>query len=164
MSATDDALAANAEYTATGPGTGHAVPGRHLFVLTCMDTRLDPLSMLGLELGDAHIMRNAGARVTEDVLRSLLLSQRTLGTREVMIIHHTDCGVFVEDQQAVRDRISEAVGHETTVSVELLTFTDEVGAVTADVEAVREWGFSHPDTVVRGFIYDVDSGQLREIE
>jgi carbonic anhydrase len=163
MSVTDELLQANEEHAAEAGGVGRkAPPTRQVLVLTCMDARLDPARFLGLSVGDAHVLRNAGARVTTDVLRSLTLSQHALGTREVVVIHHTDCGLLTDDTAAYRDGIAEAAGADLG-DLELLAFSDEEGSLRDDVAAVRAWPHLHPETTVRGFLFDVDSSRLREV-
>lgn len=163
MSVTDELLEANEAHAAAEGGVGRkAPPSRHVLVLTCMDARLDPARFLGLSTGDAHVLRNAGARVTQDVLRSLTLSQHALGTREVVVIHHTDCGLLTDDTEAYRSRIADAVAADLG-DLDLLAFSDEEGSVRDDVDAIRAWPLLHPDTTVRGFLFDVDTSRLREV-
>lgn len=136
-------------------------PVMKLAVLTCMDARIDVAALLGLRPGDAHVIRNAGGRASADALRCLAVSQAILGTREVMVLHHTECalGRFTESQLA--DRITAATGHLFTD--ELGCFADPIGAVVEDVTRLRTYmGLVHRDKV-RGFIYDLAANTLTEI-
>jgi carbonic anhydrase len=137
-------------------------PLMKLAVLTCMDARIDAAALLGLRPGDAHVVRNAGGRASADALRSLAVSQAILGTREVMVLHHTECalGRFTESELA--DRISAATGHLFTEW--LGCFADPVTAVIEDVERIRAYpGLVHRDRV-RGFMYDLAANSLTEIQ
>lgn len=162
MTAIDDALAAGASLSAPRDHLA-AEPRRRLAVVTCMDVRLDPLSDLGLELGDAHVIRNAGGRVTDDTLRSLVLSWHALGSREVLIVHHTGCGVHVEDEGALRADLEARTG-ASLEGVALHTTDDPDRAIAEDVERVRSSPFAPADLVVRGAIHDVDAGVVRPVE
>jgi carbonic anhydrase len=148
--------AANTEYRHRGfhatPRTPE--PGRHLVLLTCMDARLDLFRALGLEVGDAHILRNAGGRATDDAVRSLVVSTHLLGTREIGVIHHTNCGL----EGCTDDELAERVGVE---GMEFFAFADVDDSVREDVEKVRDCGVLPPDVVVWGGVYDVDTGELR---
>lgn len=161
MTTIDDALSASA---ANPDPRGHLVapPSRRIAVLTCMDARLDPIHDLGLQIGEAHVLRNAGGRATDDALRSLLLSWYELGTREVLIVHHSRCGARVEDEAALRRRLEEATGASLD-DVELHTFEDDEQAVRDDVERVRNSPFAPDDLVVRGAIHDLEAGVVREV-
>lgn len=159
MSAIDDVLRSNE--SAPGGTEAGAVPTRQLVVLTCMDARVMPADALGLASGDAHVLRNAGGRVTDDVLRSLTASWYFLDTREVMVVHHTSCGMHAPDPEAAQRQLEAAVGG--AADVDLLTFTDEEQSVRDDVARIREFELAPSGLVVRGFLYDVVSGRLREI-
>lgn len=164
MSAIDDVLAANERFAAAyDEGEGKAPPRKQLLVLACMDARIDPIRALGLEYGDAHILRNAGGRATPDALRSLTLSGHLLGTREIMVIHHTDCGMLAPEESAVRARLDELVGQDTS-DMPIGSFSDLDASVRTDVRTVEDWPYRVPDAVVRGFVYDVASGRLREVD
>ena len=126
-------------------------PARRLAVVTCMDARIDPLATLGLDVGEAHVLRNAGGRVTEDVLRSLALSTHGLGVREVGVIHHTGCGLQGVDN-AELNRQAGLVG------VDFLPFADMDAAVAEDVAALVDSGYLAPGTVVWGAVHDLDAG------
>lgn len=157
-----DLLRSNATYADQFAfGDLHREPRRHLTVVTCMDARIDALAVLGLHEGDAHILRNAGGRVSEDVLRSLLVSTHLLGVRNVVVMHHTDCGMATVDRQEVRQLLTE-VTEEDWQSLDLLTIDDREQALRDDVERVRTSTLL-PDLAVVGWIYDVASGRVREV-
>jgi carbonic anhydrase len=137
-------------------------PSRRLAVVTCMDSRLDVFAALGLDDGEAHILRNAGGVITDDVIRSLAVSQRRLGTREVMLIHHTDCGMEALSDDGFRAELQRATGVAPAFAIE--SFTDLDGDVRQSVLRVRRSVFLPHRDAVRGFVYDVDSHRLREIE
>src|SRR3954468_4274597 len=137
----DDVLESNTEYSRTFADAG--TPGRAargLAVVTCMDSRINPLGMLGLEPGDAKILRNAGARVTDDVLRTLVLAAYLLGVERVMVIAHTQCRMAGSDEQDVHRAISEAGGPDTR-SITFLTTTDQEQSLRTDVQRVRSWPY-----------------------
>ncbi len=138
-----------------------AEPARRLAVLTCMDARLDVPRMLGLSPGDAHILRNAGGIVTDDVLRSLVLSQWELGTREIMVIQHTRCGVLNLDEDRVKARVEAEMG--TRPSFALGGFTDLEASVRASLRRLGESPLLAPGRSARGFVYDVATGRLSEV-
>lgn len=156
-------LAANERYAAEFTGSDLAAPPRRrVAVLTCMDARLDPARFLGLQDGDAHVIRNAGGRASDDALRSLIISYKLLGTRAFVVIHHTDCGMqtFTNDQlraQIQRDLDVNACG------IDFLPFSDLEEAVRQDVRTIRTSPFIPRDIPVYGFIYDVRTGRLREV-
>ncbi len=157
-----DVLAANQTYRATyqyGELKGRALKG--LAVLTCMDSRIDPLGMLGLSPGDAKILRNAGARVTEDVLRTLVLATYLLGVTRVMIVAHTDCRMTVGDEDDVHRAVAEAGGPDTR-SLSFMTTGDLQDSLAQDVQKVRSSPYLS-DLLVGGFIYHLDSGRLEEV-
>jgi carbonic anhydrase len=138
-----------------------SVPRRHIAIVTCMDSRIDPLAGFGLEHGDAHILRNGGAAVTDDVLRSLVLSQRVLGTVTVWVMAHTDCGLRkVRDDELARELEAET-GEAPPFAFE--TFFDEEAHVRAQVEKVRECRWLPHRDDVRGFVYDVADGSVRQV-
>jgi carbonic anhydrase len=137
-------------------------PARRLAVLTCMDARLDPAKALGLEEGDAHIIRNAGGRASDDAIRSLVISQQLLGTREVLVIHHTDCGMLTFTNEQLRDRLRRELGADAE-AVDFRPFADLEASVREDVETIRSSPLVSRDVAVRGFIYDVRTGRLREV-
>ena len=160
MSAFDTELAANTEYAAAF--TDPALPGsaaKGLAVVTCMDSRIDPLAMLGLTKGDAKILRNAGGRVTDDVLRTLVLAVHLLDVRRVLVVEHTDCRMAkVTDEQA-HDAIREASGLDTR-SLEFRTIPDQQAALELDVQRIKSSPYLPDDLVVAGAVYDVRTGRL----
>jgi carbonic anhydrase len=137
-------------------------PRRGLAVVTCMDSRLDIFAALGLRDGEAHILRNAGGVITDDVIRSLAVSQRRLGTREVMLIHHTDCGMQTLTDDGFRAELQEATGVAPAFAIE--SFADVEADVRQSVLRVRRSPFLPHRDLVRGFVCDVDSLQVREID
>jgi carbonic anhydrase len=157
-----DALAAN-EVFATGYDLGGLEPtaARGLAVLTCMDSRIDPLQMLGLQKGDAKILRNAGARVTDDVLRTLVLARYLLGVDRVMVVAHTRCRMAGGTEEDVHEAITAAGGPDTR-SMSFLTTDDQDAAVGLDVQRVRSSPYLER-TEVGGFILDIDTGRLRRV-
>jgi len=136
-------------------------PGRKVAVLACMDARLDPARALGLEEGDAHVIRNAGGVASDDALRSLAISQHLLGTEEIVLLHHTDCGML----KFTDDDFAEKMAAETGVRPEwrTLSFTDLDEAVRKTLERIRESPFIPRTDKVRGFVYEVETGRLREV-
>jgi carbonic anhydrase len=161
MSATEHLLHANASYAGTFPGGRPKQPKLRLAIIECMDSRLDTFAALGLQIGDAHIIRNGGGLITDDVLRSLAISQRALGTQAVMIMHHTDCGMHDFDDTAFRAQLTEESGVAPTWDVP--GFTDIEGKVRESVAAVRNCGWILHRDDVRGFVYDVTTGQITEV-
>ncbi len=137
-------------------------PQRRLAIVTCMDSRLDVFAALGLGAGEAHVLRNAGGIITDDVIRSLAISQRRLGTREVMLIHHTDCGMQKITDDGFRAELQESTGVSPSFAVE--SFKDVDADVRQSILRVRRCPFLVHRDVVRGFVYDVDSHRLREVE
>lgn len=129
--------------------------------MTCMDARLSPYVMLGLSEGDAHVIRTAGGVITDDEIRSLVISQRLLGTREVMLIHHTDCGMFTFSDDEVKGQIQEEVGIKPLFALE--SFDDLEEDVRQSIRRIGTSPFIPHKESVRGFIYDVESGRLREV-
>jgi carbonic anhydrase len=162
MSATDQLLR-NAEAYAARFTSGHlpTPPATHVAVVACMDARLNPYGLLGLREGDAHVIRNAGGVVTEDVIRSLTISQRLLGTREIILIHHTDCGMLTFRDDNVKDQIEADVGLRPPFALE--AFTDAERDVRQSMARIAVSPFIPHKDQVRGFIYDVLAGRLREV-
>jgi carbonic anhydrase len=157
-----DVLAANEKFSATYRDAdlkGHARRG--LAMLTCMDSRIDPLRMLGLVPGDAKILRNAGARVTDDVLRTLVLASYLLGVKRVMVVPHTDCRMTVASEDDVH-RIIEATGGADTRSLPFLTTRDVRESLATDVQRIRSFPYLK-DLQVGGFLYHLESGRLEQI-
>ena len=144
------------------PGSGHAAPSLAVAVVTCMDARIDVFRALGLRSGDAHVIRNAGGAVTEDVIRSLVVSQRLLGTREVAVIHHSDCGMQKFRDDDLKARIQSEVGIRPPFAME--SFPDLDADVRQSVARVKASPFLTGTEVVRGFVYEVHSGRLREVD
>ena len=158
-----DTLIANNEAFAAGlPGQHLPIePQRRLVIVTCMDSRLDVFAALGLREGDAHILRNAGGVITDDVIRSIAVSQRRLGTRSVMLIHHTDCGMQKLTDDGFRAELQAATGVAPAFAIE--SFTDLDADVRQSILRVRRSEFLLHRDRVRGFVYDVDTHRLREI-
>jgi carbonic anhydrase len=163
MSVIDEVLQANEVYSRT-----HELrrltprPERHLAILTCMDTRLS-IRTLGLKTGDAHIIRNAGGIVTEDSLRSLLVSHYLLETREFMIINHTDCGLMQTTEHDLRNRIQDRTGIAAVSPAVFHAFQDVDENVRQQLQKLRTHPWVPKEVAVRGFVYDVATGRLREI-
>jgi carbonic anhydrase len=130
-------------------------------IVTCMDARIDPVRMFGLQPGDAHVLRNAGGVVTDDVIRSLMLSQRLLGTRAVMLIHHTRCGTHGLQESQVKAQLQSEVGMHPPFALE--GFADLEAAVRQSMARIRHSPFLPHRSAVRGFVFDVDDGRLREV-
>lgn len=157
-----DELVRNAhDHEADFPGMRAVVPARHVAIVTCMDSRIDNFAIFGLESGEAHIIRNAGGLITDDVLRSLVVSQRVLQTREVVLVHHTNCGLHNADEEAMRAAIRSETGAEPPYRFGAFTDLDE--AVRRAIALVREHPFLPHRDRVRGFVYDVHTGHLREV-
>jgi carbonic anhydrase len=162
MGVIDELLANNEVFAARVEESHLAVePSRHLAIVTCMDSRLDVFAALGLGDGEAHVLRNAGGVITDDVIRSLALSQRKLGTREVMLIHHDDCGLQKVTDDGFRAELQEASGVAPAFAIE--SFTDVEADVRQSILRVRRSDFLPYRDSVRGFVYDVDSHALREV-
>ena len=161
MSVTDECLASNERYAASFGGELPLPPARHLAVLACMDARLDVHKILGLDEGDAHVIRNAGGVVTDDALRSLTISQRLLGTNEIILIHHTDCGMLTFTDDAVKRQIQEETGIKPRFALEAFPDLDE--DVRQSIARIQDSPFI-PNKNVRGFVFDVSSGRLREVD
>jgi carbonic anhydrase len=136
-------------------------PTRRLAIVTCMDSRLNVFAALGLRDGEAHVLRNAGGVITDDVIRSLAVSQRRLGTRAVMLVHHTDCGMQSLTDDGFRAELQEATGVAPSFAIE--SFTDVDADVRQSILRVRRSEFLPHRDVVRGFVYDVDTHRLREV-
>lgn len=137
-------------------------PARGVAVITCMDARLHPEKFLGLELGDGHVIRNAGGRVTGDAIRSLVISQRFLGTDEVVVVHHTDCGMLTFSNEDLVAKVREDLGADAS-GHDFLPFGDLEQSVLDDVEAVRSSELVPDDIRVTGAIYEVETGRLKEV-
>ena len=162
VSTTDELLRNNERYANSfDKGDLPMPPAKQIAIVTCMDARLSPYVMLGLSEGDAHVIRNAGGVITDDEIRSLLISQRLLGTREVMLIHHTDCGMLTFSEEEVKDQIQEEVGIKPPFSLE--SFTDLEENVRQSIRRIETSPFIPHKDSVRGFIYEVETGRLREV-
>jgi carbonic anhydrase len=160
--AIDNALRANEAYARDfRHGDLGAKPQRKLAVVTCMDCRLEPLRFLGLEPGDAHVIANAGGRAKE-ALRSLVVSQQMLGTEEVAVIHHTECGMGAHTNDEIRERVRETTGADTA-DVDFLPFGDLEESVREDVAFLRDSPLIPDSVTIRGFVYDVRSGRVSEV-
>lgn len=158
----DKLVANNEAFAASLPAVHLDVkPSRRLAIVTCMDSRLDVFAALSLGDGEAHVLRNAGGVITDDVIRSLAVSQRRLGTREVMLIHHTDCGMQALTDDGFRAELQEATGIAPAFAIE--SFTDLNAAVRQSILRVRRSPFVLHRDRVRGFVYDVDTHALREV-
>jgi carbonic anhydrase len=161
MSVIDELLAHNRDYVSSH---GHrelaTQPLLHLAVLTCMDSRLDLFGALGLDLGEAHLIRNAGGLASDDAIRSLLLSQRLLGTRSVMVIHHTRCGLETFDEEKLANEVEAALGARPPFRLGAYRDVDE--DVRATVNTLKSSPFVD-GTEVRGFVFNVDDGDIREV-
>ncbi len=162
MNVIDDLVANNAAVAGGLPSHRLPIePRSRLVIVTCMDSRLDVFAALGLEEGEAHILRNAGGVITDDVIRSLAISQRHLGTREVMLIHHTDCGMQKLTDDGFRAELQEATGIAPAFAIE--SFSDADADVRQSLLRVRRSPFLLHTDRVRGFIYDVDTHRLHEV-
>ena len=162
MTAIDDLLQRNEGYAAGfAAGGRHAPPAMSLAVVACMDARLSVPALLGIAEGDAHVIRNAGGVVTDDAIRSLVISQRLLGTREVMLIHHTDCGMMTFRDDDVKDAIQADTGLRPAFALE--AFSDLDGDVRQSMARIQASPFIPHKEQVRGFVYDVATGRLREV-
>lgn len=177
-----EVLAANADYVASFGDKGDLPmpPGRQFAILTCMDARLDPAKYAGLSEGDAHVIRNAGGRASDDAIRSLVISYKLLGTREWFVIHHTDCGMETFNNDIMGDLLSRSLktasidqsgwhdsnaGGGTTDGkfIEWLTISDQAQSVLADVRRIRGSSMVPKDIPIYGYIYDCKSGKLIEV-
>jgi carbonic anhydrase len=161
MSAIDHLVHANDRYAESFPGPRPQRPKLRLAVITCMDSRLDLFGALGLDIGDAHLIRNAGGIPTDDVLRSLALSQRALGTREVVVIHHTNCGMDGFDDDAFRAELEAETGQRPTWQV--AGFTDIYEDTRRSVQTIRDCPWIPHRGDVRGFVFDVATAKLTEV-
>ena len=155
MSEIDRLVAANASYAAARANVADARPGRRLAVVTCMDARIDVFAALGLHLGEAHVIRNAGGRVTDDVLRSLALSTHVLGVDTVVVMQHTKCGLAGVTDEYLR--------HVTGADVGFLPIGDHAAALREDIDVLAGTAFLAPLQGIAGFVYDVESGELDDV-
>ena len=162
MSVTDELLQNNAVYAESfDKGDLPLPPAKGVAIVACMDARLNVYGMLGLEEGEAHVIRNAGGVITDDEIRSLAISQRLLGTREIILIHHTDCGMLTFSDDELKQQIQEDVGVKPHFSME--SFSDLEEDVRQSSARIRNSPFIPHKDSVRGFIYEVETGRLREV-
>ena len=162
MTVTDDLLRNNEAYAENfDKGDLPLPPAKHVAVVACMDARLDVHGLLGLALGDAHVIRNAGGVVTDDEIRSLAISQRLLGTTEIVLIHHTDCGMLTFTDDSFRNDVHQDTGIKPPWSPE--SFTDLETDVRQSMARIKASPFVPNKDSVRGFVYEVETGKLREV-
>ena len=164
MSTTEELLKNNRQYAGAFDQGGKPMPpARKVAILTCMDARLHPERFLGLEIGDAHVIRNAGGRASDDALRSLVISSQLLGTREYLVIHHSDCGMLTFSNDDLRSKLAADTGADAS-HIDFLPFSDLEDSVRDDVRRIRESPFVPADILVTGYIYDVNTGALTPVE
>lgn len=161
MSVTDELMANNAVYAASFSGPLPLPPAKHVAVLACMDARINVYGVLGLNEGEAHVIRNAGGVVTEDEIRSLAISQRLLGTEEIILIHHTDCGMLTFTDDDFKKSIQEDVGVKPAWAAEAFGDLDE--DVRQSIARIKNSPFVPRKDSVRGFVFDVATGKLNEV-
>ncbi len=162
MSATSEFIKANKDYARSFAKGDKAIPPeKKVAVVACMDARIETGRLLGLEEGDAHVIRNAGGVVTDDVIRSLAISQRLLGTEEVVLIHHTDCGMLTFKDDDLKAEIEEDTGLRPQFALE--AFSDLSDDIRQSIRRIQASPFIPRKERIRGFIYDVESGQLNEV-
>ena len=162
MTATDDLLRNNESYAGSfDKGDLPIPPGKKTAVVACMDARLDPARALGLEEGDAHVIRNAGGVITDDAIRSLAISQRLLGTEEIILIHHTDCGMLTFSDDDFKRQIQDDTGIKPSWAAEAFGDLDE--DVRQSIARIKASPFIPNKDAVRGFVYEVETGRLREV-
>ena len=182
MSVIPEFLKANEEYaTSFKKGELPMPPARRVAVVVCMDARLDPARLLGLEEGDAHVIRNAGGRASDDAIRSLVISYKLLGTREWFVVHHTDCGMETFSNEIIRGLLAssletaqldtrgwsdagEGPGSTEAEYIDWLTISDRAGSVVADVERIRNHPLVPADIPIYGFLFSVKTGRLEEVK
>ncbi|NUP26730.1 MAG: carbonic anhydrase [Nocardia sp.] len=161
MTVTDDYLANNARYAEQFEGPLPLPPSKHVAVVACMDARLDVYRILGLQEGEAHVIRNAGGVVTDDEIRSLAISQRLLGTTEIILIHHTDCGMLTFTDDDFKRAIQDETGIKPTWSAEAFPDLDE--DVRQSLRRIEASPFVTATSSLRGFVFDVATGRLAEV-
>ncbi|MFN8226984.1 MAG: carbonic anhydrase [Mycobacterium sp.] len=161
MTVTDEYLANNAKYAETFTGPLPLPPSKHVAVVACMDARLDVYRILGLADGEAHVIRNAGGVVTDDEIRSLAISQRLLGTREIILIHHTDCGMLTFTDDEFKRKIQDETGIKPEWAAE--SFTDLAEDVRQSLRRIEASPFVTKHESLRGFVFDVATGRLDEV-
>jgi carbonic anhydrase len=164
MSVTDELLANAEQYArAFDKGPLPLPPAMQAAVVACMDARLNVYGLLGLTEGDVHVIRNAGGAVTEDVIRSLAISQRLLGTREIILIHHTDCGMLTFKNEDLRAQLRDDLGADAS-DIDFLPFPNLEQSVRDDVQLLKESPLLPDGLSIRGFVYDVKTGKLSEVD
>jgi len=162
VTVTDELLANNRAYAGHfSKGDLPLPPAKKIAVVACMDARLDPARVLGLEEGDAHVIRNAGGVISDDAIRSLTISQRLLGTEEIVLIHHTDCGMLTFRDDDVKDQITKETGIRPPFALE--SFGDLDDDVRQSIARIQASPFVPRTDRIRGFVYEVESGRLREV-
>jgi carbonic anhydrase len=162
MTVTDELLTNNEKYAASfDKGDLPLPPGKKVAIVACMDARLNPYGALGLHEGDAHVIRNAGGVVTDDEIRSLAISQRLLGTEEIILIHHTDCGMLTFTDDDFRRQVQEDTGIKPEWAAEAFGDLDE--DVRQSIARIKASPFIPKKDSVRGFVYEVETGRLREV-
>jgi len=162
MTSEDKILESNQRYMRSGfVGPLPLAPGRHMAVVACMDSRMPIFAILGLKPGDAHIIRNAGGVVTDDVIRSLILSQRLMGTREIILVHHTDCGLTKISEDQLRKELERDTGMLPRFAFE--SFQDPYVDIRQSIRRLRQSPFLPYHDQIRGFVYDVETGYLNEV-
>src|ERR1700675_2100572 len=161
MSVTDEYLKNNDAYASTFSGPLPLPPSKHVAVVACMDARLNVYAILGLADGEAHVIRNAGGVVTDDEIRSLAISQRLLGTREIILIHHTDCGMLTFTDDAFKRSIQDETGIKPAWSAE--AFGDLGEDVRQSIARIKASPFIPHTGAIRGFVFDVATGKLNEV-
>jgi carbonic anhydrase len=161
VSVIDELIAVARDLEADFPGPRSVIPTRHLAIVACMDSRLDLFRIFGLHAGDAHVIRNAGGIATDDVLRSLVLSQRFMQTREIVLLHHTNCGLQQMTEDEFRDSIAREVGQEPPY--EFGAFTDPEDSIRRSIARIKNHPFLAHRTHVRGFVYNVETGTTKEV-
>ncbi len=163
MAVLDELLDANRRFAAAfDKGDLPMPPARRVAILTCMDARIDPARALGLDIGDAHVIRNAGGRASDDAIRSLIISSTLLGTREFVVIQHTDCGMLTFTNEQLRDRLAEERQSDAS-GIDFLPFPDLNQNVRDDVQRIRSSPHIDPSITVSGYVYDVHDGNLSEV-
>jgi carbonic anhydrase len=162
MSVTDQYLENNKKYAASFTGPLPLPPSKHVAVVACMDARLNVYGALGLNEGEAHVIRNAGGVVTEDEIRSLAISQRLLGTKEIILIHHTDCGMLTFTDDGFKKSIQDEVGQKPSWAAEAFSDLDE--DVRQSIARIKNSPFVPKKDSIRGFVFDVATGLLKEVK
>jgi carbonic anhydrase len=162
MTATDEYLANNARYAEGFSGPLPMPPSKHIAIVACMDARLNVYGLLGLGAGEAHVIRNAGGVITDDEIRSLAISQRLLGTREIMLIHHTDCGMLTFTDDPFKQSIQDETGIKPAWAAEAFGDLDE--DVRQSIARIKASPFVPHKDSIRGFVFDVATGRLNEVK